>query len=125
MKTDKGLSGIVIMNMSGFLDPGAKLHINVLNKVDEDEFIKHFNHLKENFPNKKLIAMLNGYINDRLALYFVKKVYGDFSDITLNDITKYGMINLYQELTDWIVPFESWEVLIIPRLQEAVSELIR
>ena len=101
--SDKGLSGIVIMNMSGFLDPGAKLHINVLNKVDEDEFIKHFNHLKENFPNKKLIAMLNGYINDRLALYFVKKVYGDFSDITLNDITKYGMINLYQELTDWIV----------------------
>lgn len=98
---DKGLSGIVIMNMSGFLDVGSKLHINVLDKINEEEFVLHFNEIKSLFPSKKIIAYLNGYINDKLADYFVKEIYGDFYDITLSDINESGIRNIYNELTDW------------------------
>ncbi|SNU07980.1 hypothetical protein SAMN06297422_1143 [Lachnospiraceae bacterium] len=98
---ENGLSGIVIMNMSGFLNAGSDIHINVMHKVDELSFTEHFNIIKNEFPGKKLISFLNGYINDKLASYFIDNIYGEFRNITLADISESGIINLYRELTDW------------------------
>ena len=55
-------------------------------------------------PDKPLLLFLNGYINDKLAGYFINKLYGEMGhNLKIRDITETGIRELYDEMTTWIL----------------------
>ena len=102
--TDTGFSGIAVFNLAYYMSPGDIISVNLLPKVSEDEFAESFNALKESFPGKRLDLFLNGFINDKLATYMIKRFYGtDELGLLLKDVTETGIRGLYQEITEWKV----------------------
>ena len=98
--TDNGLSGIVIFNMSYYINPGDDIKINLIPGVSEEAFLEFFTNTQKSFPDRSLVAFLNGYINDKLASYFTHKFYGDIP-LKLRDVTTTGILGLYHELCSW------------------------
>ena len=104
MITEDGISGIVTFNMSYYMKAGSRVRVNLLPKISEDDFVEHFNSIQTYFPNKRLDSFLNGYINDKLALYMIGKFYGNPElKLLLKDVTETGIRGLYSELTEWIL----------------------
>ncbi|MCR5543794.1 MAG: aminoacetone oxidase family FAD-binding enzyme [Eubacterium sp.] len=99
--TDYGISGIVTFNMSYYMKPGEEIHINLMTSISEDDFVEHFNMVKSSYPERSLIAFLNGYINDKLALYFNNSYYGNEVKLKLREVTESGIRYLYQEMCDF------------------------
>ena len=99
--TEEGISGIVVFNLSYYMQVGTDVIINLLPKVTEEEMVQHFNKVKVLYPNKRLDSFLNGYLNDKLAVYMMKKFYGGDLKLTLKDVTETGIRGLYQEMTEW------------------------
>ncbi|SEQ57940.1 hypothetical protein SAMN02910369_02073 [Lachnospiraceae bacterium NE2001] len=98
----EGISGIVTFNMSYYMKPGADVIVNLLPKIDEDSFADSFNKMKQSFPDRRLDLFLNGYVNDKLGAYMMKKFYGNQELIlTLKDVTETGIRGIYQEMTEW------------------------
>ena len=104
--TEKGLSGIVIFNMSYYLNPGDTIHLSLLD-ISEDDFVHHFNLVKSKYPGRSLTAFLNGYINDKLALYYKNAFYGSELKLCLVDVTEAGIRGLYQDMNDWWIKIRS------------------
>ncbi len=102
--TDQGISGIVTFNLSYYMHSGDEVKINLLPKKSEDEFADEFNKVKYHYPDMRLDQFVNGYINDKLAVYMIRKFYGipDIS-LTLKEVTETGARGLYQEITEWKV----------------------
>ena len=104
MITEDGISGIVTFNMSYYMKAGSKVRVNLLPKTSEDDFVMHFNDIKAHFPEKRLDSFLNGYINDKLALYMIGRFYGNPElKLLLKDVTETGIRGIYGELTEWIL----------------------
>ena len=102
--TDGGLSGIVTFNMSYYMSPGTTVYINALPKVGSEEYLAHFKAVKKAYPEKSLVAFLNGFLNDKLCVYFITKFYGNSqmaTSLKLKDITQTGILGLYDEITCW------------------------
>ena len=108
--TDKGISGIVTFNMSYYMNPGMPVIINVLPQITTEEFVEHFNMVKALYPEKSLVAFLNGYLNDKLCMYFINKFYGSSQAekaFKLKDITETGILGLFEEITCWRLTVKS------------------
>jgi hypothetical protein len=102
--TDGGLSGIVTFNMSYYMNSGISVYINAMPKIGSEEFLEHFKAMKNAYPGKPLVAFLNGYLNDKLCVYFIKRFYGNeqmSNSLKLRDITETGILGLYDEITCW------------------------
>ena len=100
--TDTGFSGIVVFDLSYYMKPGDVISVNLLPKVSEEDFVQRFNEIKNSFPNKRLDLFLNGYLNDKLAVFMIKRFYGETEmNLTLKDVTETGIRGLYQEIVDW------------------------
>lgn len=98
--TDYGISGIVVFNLAYYMEPGDEVSINIIPKIDQDEFFADFKKQKEYFPERSLILFLNGYVNDKLCSYFASKVYGEIKP-NLGDINENGIRSIYEEMSDW------------------------
>ena len=100
--SSEGISGIVTFNMSYYMKPGSEVVINLLPKIDEDSFAESFIKSQQSFPNRRLDLFLNGYVNDKLAVYMMDRFYGkQESVLTLKDVTETGIRGIYQEMIDW------------------------
>ena len=100
--TDYGFSGIVTFNMSYYMKPGSEVVINLLPKIDEDSFAESFIKSQQSFPNRRLDLFLNGYVNDKLAVYMMDRFYGkQESVLALKDVTETGIRGIYQEMIEW------------------------
>lgn len=100
--TDCGLSGIVIFNMSRFVEKGCRIHVDVIRNISIDEFVKAFNDIKDVIPDRSLVGFLNGFINDKLAKFFAYDFLGELCDtVKLKDMNEDGIRRLYENLIDW------------------------
>ena len=100
--SSEGISGIVTFNMSYYMKPGSEVVINLLPKIDEDSFAESFIKSQQSFPNRRLDLFLNGYVNDKLAVYMMDRFYGkQESVLTLKDVTETGIRGIYQEMIEW------------------------
>ena len=104
----KGLSGIVTFNMSYYMNPGTEVFINLLPSVNEESFVEHFEIIRMLYPDKTLLAFLNGYINDKLALYMINKFFGFIAspdgkkpEFKLSEVTDIGIRGIFEEMTNW------------------------
>ncbi|MBR6402580.1 MAG: aminoacetone oxidase family FAD-binding enzyme [Eubacterium sp.] len=108
--TDKGISGIVTFNMSYYMNTGMPVYINALPQTTSEEFVEHFNMIKALYPEKSLVAFLNGYLNDKLCIYFINKFYGTSQAekaFKLKDITETGILGIFEEITNWRLTVKS------------------
>lgn len=91
--TDYGISGIVIFNMSYFLDKGDKIYLDLIPEVSYQRFKALFN----NTRNRRPVAILNGLINDKLSSFildnFLKNI--DNKNLTGNDFNDDMVNELY------------------------------
>ncbi len=100
--TEKLVSGIITFNMSYYMEPGSKIKISVLPRISTDEFVESFKSIRLKLPEKPLLLFLNGYVNDKLARYFIDNQYGEIgNNIRIKDITETGIRELYDEMTGW------------------------
>ena len=112
--TENTVSGIVVFNMSHYINSGDVVVLNLLS-VSQDEFVNHFKSIKKNYPERTLTAFLNGYINDKLALYFKNSFYGEEIKIQLKDVTESGIRALYEEMSNM-------EINVISKSDASVSQ---
>ncbi len=104
--TAGGISGIVVFNMNEYMKEQAHnghntIHINLLPDITHDEFISRFNTFRKTSPNRKVLGFLNGFLNDKLALYHLNRLKEDGSvkdDVNVSE-SEAGLI--YRALTDW------------------------
>ena len=111
--TGNTLSGIVIFNLSEYMmryrkEYGASvIHINLLSDISDESFIGSFLEMKERQPDRRLLAFLNGYINDKLAAYFINKLCTDKvipdDKLLVKDVSENAADEIYKYLTDWKV----------------------
>lgn len=100
--SDNSISGIVTFNMSYYAEAGDNVVINLLPKISQDEFIEHFKKIRSGYPDKRLKAFLNGYLNDKLGIFMIRCFYGEAGDnLSLKDVTDIGIEGLYLQLTEW------------------------
>ena len=100
--TDYGLSGIVIFNMSRYVEKDCRIHIDVIHNISKDDFINSFTEIKKVLPDRSLVGFLNGFINDKLAKYFAYDFLGELCDsVKIKDMNEEGIAKLYDNLTDW------------------------
>lgn len=91
--TDYGISGIVIFNMSYYLNKGDKISLDLIPEVPYEGFKALFDKSGYRKPN----AILNGLINDKLASFildnFLKNI--DNKSLTGNDFNEDMIHELY------------------------------
>ena len=83
--TADGISGIVVFNMNEYMKKQAHnghntIHINLLPDITHDEFTMRFNTFRKTSPNRKVLGFLNGFLNDKLAMYHLNRLKEDGSD---------------------------------------------
>lgn len=111
--TESTLSGIVVFNLSDHIrkmyeqSGNAVLTINVIPDVNETVFRQKFSRMIVDFPERRFTAFLNGFINDKLAVYFILKMMDQgliFDDKTLmKDVNIFNVNEIYRMLTEWKV----------------------
>lgn len=82
--TDYGLSGICIFNLSPLASPGDVIEIDFIPDYTEEELLERLQNLKDNLPNRRLLAFINGFMNDKLAAWLIKTVNVDLSNKTIS-----------------------------------------
>jgi len=98
--TNFGLSGIVIFNLSTLVSGQDVLKIDFLPKVSKTEFVSSAIALKNDYPEKRFLSYLNGYLNDKLCNYFLSRFsLEEFSGMKMKDITKEILEDLYDLLS--------------------------
>ncbi len=115
------LSGIVIFNLAEYIydliienketsvkqqsDPG--ISINLIPDISEDIFLESFSRLKSSFPERKFVAFLNGFIHDKLSVYFenilIHKKLINRPGLEIKDIPDESAGLIYKELISWQV----------------------
>ena len=89
--TDYGLSGIVIFNMSYY--EFDKIKVDVLYDISRDDFLEQYRENSESL--RSIYGFLNGFLNDKLALYILER-YGKYSKkILLKDLNENDINDLY------------------------------
>ena len=114
--TATGLSGIVTFNMNEYMQKQSEngydiIHVNLLPDVTYEEFIYRFNTFKKNSPNRKILGFLNGFLNDKLALYqlnLLKEAGSVKDDVNVSEIEA-GLI--YRALIDWKLQIKQYNDL--------------
>ena len=114
--TAAGLSGIVSFNMNEYMQKQSEngydiIHVNLLPDVTYEEFIYRFNTFKKNSPNRKILGFLNGFLNDKLALYqlnLLKEAGSVKDDVNVSEIEA-GLI--YRALIDWKLQIKQYNDL--------------
>lgn len=74
--TDKGISGIPVMNLShhcGDAD-NIRLIIDLCNDISRDELSIHLNSLKQSNPEKETETVLNGIINNKIGFVIMNRL---------------------------------------------------
>ena len=88
-----------------------KIIINLMPDISETAFINCYIKLKTAFPKRKLMAFLNGFIHDKLAAFFEKKLWDkhiiESTGLCIEDMDDDIIIAIYDELTSWSVVPES------------------
>ncbi len=97
--TDYGISGIVIFNMSYYLNKGDKITLDLIPDVPYDSFKALFNKV----GSRRCNAILNGLINDKLASFildnFLKNI--DNKNLTGNDFNDDMIHDLYHMMKNY------------------------
>ena len=104
--TADGISGIVVFNMNEYMKEQAHnghntIHINLLPDISHDEFISRFNTFRKTSPNRKVLGFLNGFLNDKLALYHLNRLKEDGSVKDDINVSEFEAGLIFRALTDW------------------------
>lgn len=111
--TENTLSGIVIFNLSHYIrkmleENGiAELNINLIPDIDEKSFRQKLSRMTVDYPERRFTAFLNGFINDKLAVYFINKMIENsiiFDEKTpLKDVDIFKVREIYKMISEWNV----------------------
>lgn len=111
--TESTLSGIVVFNLSDHIrkmyeNTGtAELTINVIPDVNETLFRQKLSRMIVDFPERRFTAFLNGFINDKLAVYFIMKMMDQgiiFDEKTMmKDVNIFNANEIFRMLSEWKV----------------------
>ena len=104
--TADGISGIVVFNMNKYMKEQSSngyntIHVNLLPDVSYDEFMYRFNTFRKTSSQRKVLGFLNGFLNDKLALYHLNRLKKEgFVKDDVN-VSEYEAELIYSALTDW------------------------
>jgi len=96
--TDYGISGIVIFNLTCCYTKDCYITLNLIPEVSRDAFTAATCGMREKSPERRTVALLNGYINDKLAAYIVDNTIGE-TGTKIGDISSSDIEALYDACT--------------------------
>lgn len=98
--TDYGLSGIVIFNLSPWIQPGTDIQINFLPDLSEENFLDRCRRMKDSSPDWHLGAFLNSMLPEKIGKSLIQAVQQKklLQNMSLQDFSC-----LYQTLTNYSV----------------------
>lgn len=97
--TDYGLSGIVIFNLAYYLKAEDTISLNLIPEISKELFISLF----EKNKNRKVLAILNGLLNDKLSNYIINRCFTENEKkfkLTGNDLDRADILRLYDTSTN-------------------------
>ena len=85
----------------------AELNINLIPDIDEKNFRQKLSRMTVDYPERRFTAFLNGFINDKLAVYFINKMIENsiiFDEKTpLKDVDIFKVREIYKMISEWNV----------------------
>ena len=102
--TDKGISGIPVMNLSHNCKASCniRLVIDLCNDTSKEELLIHLNNIKKNSPNKETENALNGIVNSKLGFIIMDRA-GIKPHTLLKDISNNKIIAIVNEIKSFEV----------------------
>lgn len=97
--TDYGLSGIVIFNLAYYLKAEDTISLNLIPEISKELFISLF----EKNKNRKVLAILNGLLNDKLSNYIINRCFTENEKkfkLTGNNLDRADILRLYDTSTN-------------------------
>lgn len=102
--TDKGVSGIPVMNLSHYCkgSQSIRLVIDLCNDVSKEELLMHLNSIKQISPHKETEIALNGIVNNKIAFVIMDRV-GIKPHTLLKDVNNNKIISIVDEFKNFEV----------------------
>lgn len=102
--TDKGISGIPVMNLSHHCNGSVNilLKVDLCNDISKEELMIHLNTIKQNSPYKETEFALNGIVNNKLGFVIMDRV-GIKPHTLLKDINNNKINSIVDELKSFEV----------------------
>ncbi len=102
--TDKGISGIPVMNLSHYCKDSEKIRLvlDLCNDIPKDELLIHLNSTRQTAPDKETEIALNGIINNKIAYVLMDRV-GIKPHTLLKDINNNKINSIVDELKNFEV----------------------
>ncbi len=115
--TDYGVSGIMIFNLAGGIAQNPpetnqvyKLRLDLIPDYSREDLLSVFRSLQQRGPKRTITAFLNGYLPDRLAIYFIQKFQRE-SGSDIESRTPLAEIGL-QDLEGLLALVKGWDLQI-------------
>jgi predicted Rossmann fold flavoprotein len=112
--TDYGVSGIVIMQLSNYLEPGKRyeLELDLFPQMEEEALLAFLTQKAKNHPDQRADFLLLGILKSQFSELLLRSCRVDGKKRTLGSLTEQELSNLARRVKHWRMKVQeplTWE----------------